>query len=110
MTTVAEFTFANAKAMTEKQLQEVVRRIALLRGWRYYHTHRSQHSPAGFPDCTLARGPRLVFAELKRQGGKVTTEQQAWLDDLTAASVEVYTWRPADLLDGTIDAVLRGPS
>lgn len=96
--------------------------IALAYRWRGYHTHRSQHSPAGFPDVVLVHAParRLVFAELKRQANRYqpTPEQVGWLEDLrelmlTPAerdldlpSVEVYLWRPLDLLDGTIASIL----
>lgn len=97
------------RAMLEKTLQELVRRRCLANGWRYYHTHRSKHSPAGFPDVCAVRGERLLFAELKRETEKPTPEQQAWLDDLTAAGVEVHLWRPSDLRTGVIDAVLRRP-
>lgn len=135
----ADFRAAQARAMTERQLLDAILGtprnpgIALALGWRGYHTHRSQHSPAGFPDLTLVRRGRLVFAELKRQAAKYqpTPEQEAWLEDLgevAAAAVtqveaanpdrwpgnlaadvlvRVYLWRPLDLLDGTIEAVLR---
>jgi hypothetical protein len=32
-----------------------------------YHTFDSQHSAAGFPDLVMARGRRLVAAELKTE-------------------------------------------
>lgn len=127
--TPAEYQAATARAMTERQLLDAVLGtprvpgIALALGWRGYHTHRSQHSPAGFPDLVLVRRGRLVFAELKRQAAshRPTPEQEAWLEDLTEVGdrgrllgasatnglVDVYLWRPLDLLDGTIAAALR---
>lgn len=110
-----------ARTMPEKTLQERVRQMAALFGWRYYHTHRSQHSPAGFPDVVAIRGHRLLFAELKTERGRLSEPQQRWLDDLQALAevvlifqsapgsspIEVYTWRPSDLLSGAIEAVLR---
>lgn len=55
---------------------------------------------AGFPDCVLARPPRLVVAELKSDKGKVTPEQEVWLDLLAGCpGVEVYLWRPDDFED-----------
>ena len=84
--------------ITEKAFAGDVAALAKMFGWRRYHTWRSIHSPAGFPDEVLVRGHRLIFAELKAQNGKVSTEQQAWLDDLKACGrAEVYVWRPADL-------------
>lgn len=97
------------RQVLEKVLQEAVRRLALAGGWRYYHTHRSQHSPAGFPDVCAVRGDELLFAELKRETEKPNPEQQAWLDDLAAAGVEVHVWRPSDLRTGVIAERLRRP-
>lgn len=110
-----------AARMTEAQLLDGIlgtpRKpgIALALGWLGYHTHRSQHSPAGFPDLCLVRDGRLIFAELKRQAAKhkPTPAQVAWLDALddvavrAAAAVTVYLWRPLDLLDGTVEAALK---
>lgn len=92
--------------MTEKTLQECVRRLAKLRSWLYYHTHRSQFSPAGFPDVIAIKGDRLVVAELKSDKGKVSPEQQEWLEAFARCGVEVHIWRPSDWQDGTIEAVL----
>lgn len=110
--------------MTERQLQDAVLSCARLFGYRAYHPWRSDHSAAGWPDLALVRAragepPRLLFAELKSANGKLSGEQQAWLDDLgrvadyatmlgQPALVSVHVWRPADWLDGTVEKVLRG--
>ena len=97
--------------------------------WKYYHTWRSIHSPAGFPDCVMVKPPRLIFAELKSEKGVVSPEQQEWLDLLEQVGkdtkvydhvlsqdaiqalcekgtlVEVYLWRPDDI--ETIAEILR---
>lgn len=99
-----------ADVVYEKDLAKFVADTARLFGWMRYHTHDSRHSPSGFPDEVLLRSPRIIFAELKRQGSKPKPAQQAWLDELAdfAArapripeapypSVEVYIWRPSDL-------------
>lgn len=129
-----------AARMTEAQLQAAVlgtrRRPGLADslGWLGYHTHRSDRSPAGFPDLVLVHPgrARLAFAELKRQkGANPSPAQREWLDALgviadrvvrpgtapaavpeqitgkPVASVDVYLWRPLDLLDGTIEAALK---
>ena len=111
----AEYHAQLARAMTEKALQERVRQLCLSLGWRYYHTHRAQHSPAGFPDVvamSATRG-RLIFAELKTERGKPTGDQNAWLGDLAylgsleeLSRLEVYLWRPSDYLAGTIAEIL----
>lgn len=84
---------------TEKDLESQVKGLAKLFGWKYYHTWRSIHSPAGFPDCVMVRGERIIFAELKSEKGQVSPKQQDWLDALGNVGdkdVQVYIWRPAD--------------
>ena len=99
-----------ADKMTEVELQGKIRRLAKLRGFTHiYHTHMSKRSDAGFPDLVMIKDGRLLFAELKKQkGSRTTPEQLEWLSALTEAGVENYLWRPSDLIDGTIDRILRG--
>lgn len=81
----------------ERQLQGQVLDLAALKGWFSYHTFDSRRSPPGFPDLVLVRGPRMVAAELKSAGAKLTTAQQTWLNALAAvAGVETYAWWPDD--------------
>ncbi len=83
--------------MTERQFQGGVEQLLRLYGWRYYHTHDSRRSSAGFPDLCAVRGSRLVFIELKTETGRVSDEQKAWLADIENAGVEAYVWRPSDM-------------
>ena len=92
--------------MTEKQLQTVIIQLAELLGWLVYHTHDSRRSQAGFPDLVLVRGNRIIFAELKSEKGRTRPEQVKWLTALAGATPEVYTWRPAQWHDGTIERCL----
>lgn len=94
--------------MTETQLLAAVRKLARLTRWRTYHTHDSRRSDPGFPDLVLlaADRKRVIYAELKTDTGRLTTEQEAWLRDLTTAGCETAIWRPADLPE--IATVLRG--
>ena len=93
--------------LSEKQFQEQVRDLAKIFGWKYYHTWRSIHSPAGFPDCVMVRGERLVIAELKSEKGIISDKQQEWLDALKEIPcVEAFLWRPDDIEQ--IAEVLRG--
>ena len=94
-----------ADLQTEKQFQAAVRQYAAALGWHVYCVWNSRHSPKGWPDLTLIRPPRLVFAELKSARGKPTPEQSFTLDLLQAAGAEAYLWRPADWPE--IEAVLR---
>ena len=91
--------------LTEKQFEGQVKDLAKLYGWKYYHTWRSIHSPAGFPDCVLVRPPRLIFAELKSEKGKVSPAQQEWLTILKdIPNIEVFLWRAED---ETIEEILE---
>jgi len=93
---------------TEKQFESQIKDLAKRFGWKYYHTWRSIHSPAGFPDCVFAR-ERVVYAELKSETGQPSAEQYEWLEALAEAGQEVYLWRPDDMEPngGEILAVLR---
>ena len=85
-----------ATLVTERQFQAAIIDLARWTGWRWYHTHDSRRSVAGFPDLTLVRDTRLMFAELKAERGKVSGDQQAWIDALRAAGADVRVWRPGD--------------
>lgn len=94
------------REVTERDLQARVMDLARMYGWRVAHFHdsRRQVKPgvfvgdrdaAGFPDLVLVRPPELLVVELKRETGKVTDEQNAWLGDLAACGVEVLLVRPS---------------
>lgn len=95
-----------AAKMTEDRgrdsLDACVRRITTDLGLLRYHTHDSRRSPRGYPDLTICGIGGVLFRELKAQRGRVTPEQQAWLDALTAAGADADAWRPEDLLSGRI--------
>lgn len=93
--------------MSETQLQEAVLELADTFGWLAYHTHRSDHSEAGFPDLVLLRGGWLLVVELKRDGLHPTPSQARWLDAFGLAGVTTHVWRPEDWRDGTIEETLR---
>lgn len=81
--------------------------LARLNGWRVAHFRKVKdpktggwRTPvgadgAGFPDLTLARGGRVVFAELKA-GGDLSKDQRAWRDAIRGGATEWYLWTPAD--------------
>lgn len=108
--TAAEHRAREAAAMPERHLQAQVEGIARDLGWKVYHTHDSRRSAPGYPDIAAAHRDqqRILYAELKSQKGRVTDAQRDWAEVLHAAGAEVYIWRPADLLDGTITNILRG--
>ena len=95
--------------------------LAVIYGWEHVHfrpamtkhgyrTAGSGSMGAGWPDLVLVRvrDRRLIFAELKRDGGSLSGDQKRVLAVLAAldkpastfggaTSVEVYVWRPRDL-------------
>lgn len=103
------------RSITEAAWQSTVLDIARRNGWRTYHPPKAgvrangsvRATTPGYPDLTIVRGPRLIFAELKRETGNTTEAQDGWLIDLTHAGAEVYVWRPRNLAE--VRAVLGSP-
>ena len=99
--------------ITEKQFGLQVESAAKLRGFQYYHTWRSDHSPSGFPDYFMIHREsyRVIIAELKSEKGKLTDLQKRWLNLFVRAGFEVYVWKPSDIdevlevLDGNTEGV-----
>jgi hypothetical protein len=93
--------------VTERDWQRQVTDAAELFGWQWVHFRpaRTEHgwrTPVsgplgkGWPDITLTRD-RVIFAELKAEGARLTPEQQAVHAALRAAGAIVRVWRPSDL-------------
>jgi VRR-NUC domain len=91
----------------EASFQSVVVEVARLAGWKVAHfraarTAKGWRTPvtadgAVWPDLVLVRPPRIAFAELKSDGGKLRPSQSEWLDVLRLLpQVETYLWRPKD--------------
>jgi len=43
------------------------------------------------------RPPRLLVAELKKEGEEPTPDQWNWLDWFSLVGTEVYVWHPPDI-------------
>ena len=83
--------------VTEAQWQNTVVEAAQLLGWWVFHDHDSRKNQAGFPDLVLIRPPRVMFLELKRETGKLTTAQGEVLGLLEdCPGVEVEVARPSN--------------
>lgn len=90
--------------IAERDWQATVVEFAEAHGWIVWYTHQSgpgwgkgRHSPSGEPDLRMVRPPKVVFAELKQVGGKMTQKQTAALMLLNhCPGVEAYCWTPAD--------------
>ena len=107
----------------EKSFQDQVIRRARKYGWRVIHFHAAivgfdaQGAPIiatptsgdakGAPDLVLVKpGRPVIWAELKRELGHLSPEQEVWIDVLTAAGQVALIWRPSQLKE--IERVLRG--
>lgn len=94
----------------EEYLLLTVRALAQDNGWITYHTLDSRGSEKGWPDLALARAPQLMFVELKSSEGRITKEQQRWIDELTACGVDARLVRYGTLEMAALFADLRKPS
>jgi hypothetical protein len=112
-------TTATPPALTETEWQKQVTDLAELLGYSWAHFRPAQtahgwRTPvsgplgAGFPDLVLARPGRhsgmpgetpgrLIFAELKRHGGRLTADQERVGELLLTAGAEWHVWWPQDL-------------
>jgi hypothetical protein len=89
--------------LSERSFQVSVVTLARLRGWRLAHFRAAwtrdgwrtaMAGDVGYPDLTMTRGGRLVFAELKASSGQLRPDQQVWIELLRETPAEVYVWRP----------------
>ena len=89
--------FTTKLELSEADFQRQVVHVAQLNGWKVYSIPDSRRATmAGYPDLTMWRGKRLVFAELKRESGKLSVQQKIVLDELQNLPVEVYVWKPSN--------------
>lgn len=72
--------------LTEDELLTAITEAATYRGWRWHHVRRSdkalQMGHSGFPDLVLARKGQVLFLELKAEQGRISPDQQAWMNQL----------------------------
>lgn len=86
---------------TESQFQARIVALAVAAGWKVFHPAVSKRSVPGYPDLTMTRRERVIWAEVKKAGGRVSGEQQDWLAALSrvaegSENVQVALWRPTD--------------
>lgn len=93
--------------LTESGFQRQVVELATILGWHTAHFRPAQTSKGwrtpvsgdlgkGWPDLILARGRRLIFAEIKADKGRLSEDQERVLNVLGATGTETHTWWPAD--------------
>ena len=95
------------RALTEKQYQQQIMDLARLRGWMVGHwaDSRRQVRPGvfvgdpdskGVPDLLMAHPKHgVAFVEVKKELGKVSPEQDEWLDRLLDAGAPAVVSRPS---------------
>lgn len=83
--------------ITEKAFQSTVIKALRVAGWTHYHTYNSIRSVKGFPDLiALHEKKRRVLAiEVKTETGKLTPEQDAWLQLFSLCGIESEVLRPS---------------
>ena len=90
---------ASVIKQTEESFQDAVMELAGLYGYLCYHTRDSRRSREGFPDLVLAKGGKVLIAELKTDTGPVSNDQIAWL-----LATHGVIWRPKhwDIIEKSI--------
>lgn len=102
MTSAARFQHAAGQSLqTESQFQAEIVRFAERAGWKVFHPVVSKRSKPGYPDLTMTRRERVLWAEVKRAQGRLSGDQEDWLAALSrvaehSPNVEVHLWRPSD--------------
>lgn len=94
---------SGAAAMSEADWASRVHDYAQLRGWLAHHQRPAMKKDGrwmsaiegdrGYPDWTFSRRGVVLAAELKREDGKPTADQLAWLE---ALGPHGRLWRPPD--------------
>lgn len=84
--------------INEAAFQAQVMRFARLTGWLVHHSRPSYNrsgrvstaiaGDAGLPDLILAKGGRVVFLELKGDGGSIQANQRAWGGAIAGRPIE----------------------
>lgn len=95
MTTTISSKAFMVNSMTEAEWQRRITDLCDWHGLKWHHEVDSRKSKSGFPDLVIAGPSGVIFAELKREKGRVSKAQQDWYDRLHRSGAEVYIWRPS---------------
>ncbi len=106
--------------ISERDLQNAIVDAAHLYGYKVFHTRPAlsakgwrtpvQYDGKGFVDLVLVGPDRIIFAEIKAAKGKLSREQEHWLDGLAKVAlvtdhVRVCVWTPADWPDRVLEVL-----
>lgn len=95
--------------MTESVLMEEIRKACFdLRLLVDHHPDSRRAWSRGYPDLTIAGPGGILFRECKDRDNTLMPEQRKWGSYLERAGGNWATWRPRDLLNGTIIRQLAG--
>lgn len=93
------------RSITESEFQRTVVEAATALNWIVVHFPNTYGNPI-WPDLTLIRGGRIIFAELKREDGTLSRKQRERLWELANAGMTVHVWKPS--MWESIEATLKG--
>lgn len=110
------YTEKKLRSITEAEWQSTVIQWARINHWKVFWAPANrpgknghiQPITAGWPDLTFVREGEIIMAELKRELGKTTAQQDEFIRLLRSAGITVYVWRPSD--DAKMRAILRRPN
>lgn len=104
--------------ISEKDFQQTVVEYAHALGYLVYHqidmgrkdpetgsVTFSRRIGPGFPDLILARHGFVLAVELKSEKGRITPNQNRWLELFRSAGIPALVWRPSQW--DTIERVLN---
>jgi hypothetical protein len=94
--------------VNEKTFAHQIEFLLDLGGWRWCHYEPAVRQSGawatplrgdkGEPDYRAVRDGRLIFVEIKGDGGRLSAYQRDWIADLSeVAGVETYVWHPDNL-------------
>lgn len=93
--------------MKESAYAKQIEYLLELGGWRWCHYEPAVRQSGawatplrgdkGEPDYRAVRAGRLIFVEIKGDGGRLSAFQKEWIADLLAAGIETYVWHPEDI-------------
>jgi hypothetical protein len=106
-----------AGAMTEKELQANIIKMAHALGWLVMHTRPSLNrrgqwatqltGDPGFPDLVLAKDEQVLIWELKTEKGILSDSQREWLNAISRHTPMAAVIRPSDWLSGEVERILK---
>jgi hypothetical protein len=80
--------------VSEAEFQKKITQLCDFLRLTWHHETDSRRSKKGFPDLVIAGPNGVIFAELKTDTGRVTPEQNRWIEALRLGGAIAQVWRP----------------